>query len=376
MKILLTGGGTGGHFYPLIAVARALKNRAEAERIVEMNLIFASPSPFDETMLREEGITFIKTPAGKIRRYFSLLNILDPFKTVWGIVKAMFAIYLNFPDVVFSKGGHGSVPALVAARVFGIPVLIHESDVVPGKVSAWSAKFARRIAVAFPQAAKYFPAEKVAYTGNPVRREVIGGSEEEAAQIFNLEPGLKTTILVLGGSQGAAPINDTFLDILPELVKTAQVIHQAGVKNLKETEGRAEVVLANSEFKRRYHPVAFLDEGALRNASKAATLVVARASAGFLFELALWGRPAILIPLPHAAQDHQRENAYAYARAGAAVVLEEQNVTPHILLAEIQKVLANPDAMANMSKSAQLFAKADAAEKIADEIIQLALEHS
>lgn len=376
MKILLTGGGTGGHFYPLIAVARALKDRAEAERIVEMDLIFAAPAPYDETMLREEGIAFIKTAAGKARRYFSLMNIIDPFKTAWGIVKAVFAIYLNFPDVVFSKGGYGSFPALVAARIFGIPVIIHESDVVPGRVSTWSAKFAKRIAVAFPQAAKYFPAEKVAYTGNPVRREVIGGSEEEAAEIFNLEPGLKTTILVLGGSQGAEPVNNVLLDILPELVRSTQVIHQTGAGNFKEIEGRAGLVLANSEFKRRYHPVAFLDEGALRNASKVATLVVARASAGFLFELALWSRPAILIPLPRAAQDHQRENAYAYARAGACVVLEEQNVTPHILLAEIQKVLANPEAMQKMSQAAQSFAKVDAAERIADEIIRLALEHS
>ncbi len=376
MKVLLTGGETGGHFYPLIAVARALKDRAEAERIADLDLVFAAPRPYDENILREEQITFIKTPAGKVRRYFSLLNLIDPFKTVFGTIKAILAIYLDFPDVVFSKGGYGAVPALLAARMFGIPVIIHESDVVPGRVTKWSAKFAKRVAVSFPQAAKFFPTSKVAYTGNPTRREVLGGNEQEAMEIFDLEPGIETTILVLGGSQGAVPINNVVLDVLPELLKTVQVIHQTGPANFKEVEGRGNLVLENFEFKKRYHPLPFLDEGALRDASKIATLVIARASAGILFETALWGKPSILIPLPHAAQDHQRENAYAYAREGGCVVLEEQNVTPHILLSEIKKILDDPTARQKMSQAAQSFAKIDAAERIADEIIQLALAHS
>ncbi len=374
--MLLTGGGTGGHFYPLIAVARALKDRAERERIVDLDLVFAAPAPYDEKVLREEGIAFIKTPAGKIRRYFSLMNFVDPLKTAWGSFKAIIAIYFDFPDVVFSKGGSGSFPALVAARLFGIPVIIHESDAVPGKVTKWAAKFAKRIAVSFPQAAKYFPSEKVAYTGNPVRREVMGGSEEEARDIFKLEPGLQTTIVVYGGSQGAEPINNVLLDILPELLKTAQVVHQTGTKNFREIEGRAKLILEKSEFKQRYHPIGFFDEGQLRDASKAATLAIARAGASTISEIALWGKPAILIPLPHAAQDHQRENAYAYARGGACVVLEEQNLTPHILLSEIRKVLGDSAAMQKMSQGAQLFAKVDAADRIAEEIIKLALEHS
>jgi len=375
MKILLAGGGTGGHFYPLIAVARSLKDLAERERIVNLELTFISDHPYDPEVLKEEEIRFIKVPAGKIRRYFSLLNFVDAMKTGWGVVRAVFLVYLNFPDVIFAKGGYASFPALAAAKILGIPLMIHDSDIIPGKVSLWAARFARRIAISFPQTLKYFPSEKTALTGNPVRRQILGGNPEEACELFNLEGGTDT-ILVLGGSQGAQNLNNVVLDILPELLKSAQVIHQTGKNNLEEIKMQSGLVLENHPFAKRYHAYGFLDEGELRNASKIASLVLARAGGSSIFETAAWGLPSILIPLPHAAQDHQRENAYAYAREGAALVVEEQNMTPHILLSEIDKILKDPERRAKMAKSAAAFARVDAAEKIAGEIIKLALAHS
>src|SRR3990167_7595438 len=151
MKILLAGGGTGGHFYPVIAVARALKDAAERERLVSLDLSYMSDAPYDARLLKEEEIKFIKVPAGKICRYFSVLNFFDVFKTAWGVLRAIFKIYADFPDVIFAKGGYASFPALAAAKFFIIPLVIHESDLVPGRVSRWASKFAARIAISFPE---------------------------------------------------------------------------------------------------------------------------------------------------------------------------------------------------------------------------------
>lgn len=372
MKILLAGGGTGGHFFPLIAVARELRSYAAEQRLVSMELTLMSNSPFDPSLLREEGIRFVKVPAGKLRRYVSLLNILDLFKTLFGIARALWYIFRNFPDVIFAKGGYASFPALLAGRIFRIPVVVHESDVVPGLVNSWAGKFADRVAISFSETARYFPGEKTALTGNPVRKDVLGGSVAEAEEVFGLERGVPT-VLVFGGSQGAKKINDVLVDALPELTKEVQVIHQTGEKQFKEIRGRSRIVLEKTALARRYHPFAFLDAPLLRNASRASVLAVSRAGAGMIFEIAAWGLPSIVIPIIHAAQDHQRKNAYAYARTGAATVLEEANFTPHVLSAEIMRLVADPGARNEMKNAAQSFARIDAARKIAEEIIRIGI---
>ena len=252
MKIFLAGGGTGGHFFPLMAVVDALSAIAEQEKIVKMDLVFISDSPYDSNILLQKGIRFKKIYAGKIRRYFSLLNITDVFKTGIGLLKALWSIYLDFPDVIFSKGGYASFPTIFAARIFGIPLIIHESDAVPGRVNKWSGKFAKRIAISFPQVAKYFPKEKIALTGIPIRKELLMPAAKSSAKEFlNLEENIQT-IMVIGGSQGSKRINDNFLDIVPELVKKYQIIHQTGKNNIKEVEGRISIILEKSPYKSRY----------------------------------------------------------------------------------------------------------------------------
>ena len=370
MKILLTGGGTGGHFYPIIAIADALYNIAEEERLVGLELILMSDNPYDKTLLQRKGIHFQKITSGKMRRYFSLLNITDGVKTLIGILSAIRQIYAHFPDVIFGKGGYASFPALVAARIFKIPVIIHESDVVPGKVNKWAGSFAKRVAISFPDSLKYFPREKTALTGNPIRTSILGKTPDEAREVFQLESSIPT-ILVLGGSQGSQKINDIFLDIAPELVKNYQVIHQCGRNNIDSVTKRMSVVLEKSSFKNRYHIFGFLNDTELRNASSAADIAISRAGSGAIFEIAAWNLPSILIPLPNSAQDHQRENAYAYARTGACQVIEQENLTPHILLSEIQKLLKDEKRKTRMRDAAAGFAKLDAAQKIAREIICL-----
>ena len=168
MKILLTGGGSGGHFYPIIAVAEALREIAKEERLFNLELYFMSDRAYSRQILFEQDIIFKKVSAGKRRLYFSPRNIIDLFKTAIGVLKAIFEMYKIFPDVVFGKGGYASFPALFAAKTLKVPVLIHESDSTPGRVNIWAAEFARGIAVSFPAAADYFPKEKEGYTGKPI----------------------------------------------------------------------------------------------------------------------------------------------------------------------------------------------------------------
>lgn len=375
MKIILAGGGTGGHFYPLIAVADALQAVASQEKIAKMELIFMSESPYDSDLLLQKGIRFKKIYAGKVRRYFSLLNIVDFFKTIVGLFKALWSIYLDFPDVIFSKGGYASFPVVFAAWLLGIPLIIHESDSIPGWVNKWSGKFAKRIALSFPKAAQYFLKERTALIGNPIRKELTLPAKVGAREFLNLEENVPV-IMVIGGSQGAVKINENLLDILPELLKKYQVIHQTGRNNIRDVEALASVLLESSPYKSRYHIFDFLDFSHLRMAFGAADLVVSRASGGAIFEIAASGVASILIPLAKAAQDHQKENAYAFAEIGATDVIEQQNLSPHLLQSEIERLIENKEKLRQMAEAAKKFAKPDAAEKIAREILVLALEHA
>src|SRR3989338_11385460 len=372
MKILLAGGGSGGHFYPLIAVVRAIRRVAEQENIAKIDFFLTADDPVDSDMLLEERIYFIKISAGKLRRYFSFRHFSDSIKTLAGIFSAFWKLYKLVPDVIFSKGGYASFPVLVAAKILNIPVLIHESDTVPGLVNQWAGGWANRIAVSFEESLSYFEGKNVALVGNPIRPQVIGGNMLEATDYFKLEGGLPT-VLVLGGSQGSERLNETILSSIAEMVKKYQIIHQTGKNNFTDVSGRSEILLEKTDLKHRYHPFPFFEEGELRNASKAASIIVSRAGAGSIFEISAWGIPAILIPLPSAAQDHQRENAYAYARSGACEIIEETNLTPHLLMAQIDKILADKERIAKMNKAAQAFINLDAAEKIARELLKLGI---
>ncbi len=373
MKVLFAGGGgTGGHFYPIIAIARALRNIAEHEHIIKLDMFFAADTAFDPGLLAEENIHFIKISSGKMPRYASMQYLLSPFKIIIGTIAAFLKMYSLLPDIIVSKGGYSAVPILIAARILRIPIIVHESDSVPGMVNAWAGKWAQRVAISFPETASFFKNPNIALTGNPIRHQVVGGNIAEAVEAFSLEENIPV-ILVLGGSQGAEKLNEVILDILPDALPHYQIIHQTGKNNIADVADRSKVVLEKSEFRHRYHPFSFLDEGNLRNASRAASIVVARAGSGSIFEIAAWRVPAILVPLSAAAQDHQRENAYAYARFGGCEVIEEVNLRPHILLSAIDKISNDPEKINKMKMAAQGFAKLDAAEKIAQEIIKIGI---
>ncbi len=373
MKILLTGGGTGGHFYPLIAIAEELNRIADEEKIIKFKLYYAADTPYDREALEQQFITFVPVTAGKMRVYFSLRNIWDFFKMGFGVFRALFTVFNLYPDVVISKGGYASFPVLFASKLLRIPVIIHESDTVPGRVNIWSGKFAKKIALSFPEAASYFDAKRVSVTGQPVRKSIVQAAKEGAYGFFELDPSLPT-IGIFAGSQGAKIINDQLLRILPELIKKYQIIHQTGEKNFEEMKSDVHVMLGDDVRRTRYKPFPFLNDLQTKMFGAAATIIIGR-SGSSLFEISAWGKPSILIPYAAAHGDHQRKNAYHYARTGGCVVIEEANLTPSVLQNEIDSIIDSPARYEAMARHAKAFYKEDAAREIAVEAIKMALEH-
>lgn len=373
MKIVFTGGGTGGHFYPIIAVAQKLNQLLVREKIANVEMFYLSTEPYNERMLFDNKIIFKPVTAGKRRTYFSVQNFFDFFKTGWGVVKSIFQIFALYPDVVFSKGGYASFPTLFAAKLFRIPVIIHESDSAPGRVNAWAGRFAQKIALSYAEAGQFFPSGRTALTGNPIREEVLRPSGKDAFKELGLDPNIPV-LLVLGGSQGAQIINSQMETLAPRLVEKYQVIHQAGEANIAEVKTTVNGLLGGNQNASRYHIYGYMDSETMKLASETATAVVSRAGSA-IFEIAAWELPAILIPITESNADHQRKNAFAYARAGGAVVIEEANLGPNILLSEIENLMGDKNKRATMKASAKEFARTDAAEKIAEQIVAVLMRH-
>jgi UDP-N-acetylglucosamine--N-acetylmuramyl-(pentapeptide) pyrophosphoryl-undecaprenol N-acetylglucosamine transferase len=373
MKIIFTGGGTGGHFYPIIAVAESIQKIAKEKKLITPEMHFFAPSPYNQGLLYDHNIRYKKTVAGKMRRYFSILNFFDLFKTAWGILGATLDVFDVYPDVVFSKGGYGSFPTLIAARLLRIPVFIHESDSAPGRVNKWSGKFAVRVALSYKEASPYFKEEKVAYTGQPVLEERLTPITNGAFEFFGFDESLPT-IFIIGGSQGAEMINNATLDILPDLVKNFQVIHQTGAANFEVIKESAAAILLENPNKGRYKPFGYLNGLEIRMAAGTSNLVISRGGST-IFEISSWQKPSIVIPIADSNENHQVKNAFAYAKSGACTVLQEENLKSHILLAEIKKIIENKEIGDKMKDGAKNFFKPGAADTIARELLSIVLSH-
>jgi UDP-N-acetylglucosamine--N-acetylmuramyl-(pentapeptide) pyrophosphoryl-undecaprenol N-acetylglucosamine transferase len=373
MKIIFTGGGSGGHFYPIIAISQELRKIIKEQKLVDPTMYFLAPEPYDLGMLFDNQIIYKQIFSGKKRIYSSFLNIIDKFKLIIGVVQAAWIVFWIYPDVIFSKGGYGSVPVVFVGKILGIPIIIHESDSAPGRANLWASKYAEKISISFPDAINYFPKEKVAWTGNPVRDEIKTPSIDGGHQYLNFNKSIPT-LFILGGSQGAQLINDKILDILPDLVKSYQIVHQVGKKNLKEMVETSNLILTGSPFAERYKVFDYLSNLGIQMASGAADLIISRAGST-IFEIATWGKPSIIIPITESNNDHQRKNAYNYLHAGACVVIEENNLTSDILMSEIRRLINNPELLKSMSEKAKAFVKPNAAYLIAKEIIETLIKH-
>lgn len=367
-KILLTGGGTGGHIYPLAAVAHELKSIGG----YNFELSYIGPQTILNEEFRKLNIKVYSVISSKFRRYFSLKNIIDIPKFFLSLIQSLVQLYFIMPDLIFSKGGPGALPVVLAARFYLIPVFIHESDVVPGLTNRISVLFAKKVFLAFIGAKSYFPSSKIILVGNPIRKELLSNwlPSVEAKRNLGFDPEDNLT-LVLGGSQGALTINNFVFDNLEAILGITQVYHQVGLNNLVEAEKTSSLILkkAGETFKKRYQLIGQFEAEKLRNVFCAADLVISRAGAGAIFEIAAFAKPAILIPLEGAANNHQNENAYEYSKSEAAIVIEETNLKINIVLIQIKKLLTELTRTDVMRDAARKFSKPMAAQIIAQEIL-------
>lgn len=365
-RIVLTGGVSGGHTYPLVAVAREIRHQ-----VPDAQFLFLGPKgKFEVVAMREEGITARYLITGKWRRYFSFLNFVDLFRIPIGFLQSLWHLFWFMPDAVFSKGGSASVPVVVAAWLYRIPILLHDSDAKSGAANRFCARFATRVAIAYENVRADFPASKIALTGNPVRQEMMQGDVARGIEAMHLRIDLPT-ILVIGGSQGAQAINRHILEILPALLEqNIQVVHQTGESNL---EG---VVRAVTDFginvsESLYRPVGFMDAQTLADMYQVAQVVVSRAGAGSISELAANKKASVLIPLPSAANDEQRLNAYEIQETGGAIVVEEKNLTEHVFLEVLQELLHDGEKRELLGERLAAFYHPDAEERIAQALLDM-----
>lgn len=367
MRIVLTGGGTGGHLTPLVAIANELRKKIGPEAKI---LYIGSGAKMEKEIMSERGIPTKFVLSGKMRRYFSFKNFIDFFKVPIGFLQSLWILLWFAPDVVFSKGGYVAVPIVLAAWIYRIPVIIHESDSVPGIANQFLAKFANRVAVAYPAAEEYFPKKKTALVGNPIRFEVTEGKSFSLKQQFGFTES-KPVILILGGSQGSQIINEAIIKILPKLLPYYQIIHQTGQENFDDVEREAAYMGIKSGHE-GYFAIPFMNANQIRDAFALCNLVISRAGATTITEIAANGKPVILIPIDGSANDHQRMNAYELAQIGAGIVLEESNLGEHMLIERINFILNDESLMQSMSEKIKTFYHPNAAEMIANSIVEIA----
>lgn len=360
-RIALIGGGTGGHIYPLIAVYEKLGG-TECR-------YFGPNGPWAET-IREAGIPVSAIAAAKIRRYFSPLNLVDGPKFLWSIFQALIKVAAFAPDAAFSKGGSGSLPVLLACKLYGVPIIIHESDSVPSAGGRIAGRWAKIIELGWGNAASAFPGKETRVVGVPLRRDIRTGvskDQKDAKHELGLDPE-KPVVLVIGGSQGSDRINKALLKELPQLLEKYQVVHQIGPVTYADYMKHYGAAKRNilEPLRANYQPYEYMGKK-MPTAYAAADIIISRAGSA-IFEIAAYGKPAILIPLPEAANNHQAINADNYP---AAIVMPESAPEKDLIQA-ISSILDNPERKEEMEEKAKAFAKPDAAEKIATDIMEIA----
>ena len=343
-RIILTGGGTAGHVTPNIAlIPRLLELGYDIQYI-------GSYQGIEKELIEPFGIPYHGISSGKLRRYFSVQNFTDPFRVLKGFGEAKRLIKELQPDVIFSKGGFVSVPVVLAGKHNKVPTIIHESDMTPGLANKIAIPSATKVCCNFPETVKNLPADKAVLTGTPIRQELLSGNKEAARKFCGLTDD-KPVLMVIGGSLGAASVNENVRKILPELLKEFQVIHLCGKgkmdESLKDTEGYVQYEYIKQE---------------LADLFALADIVISRAGANAICELNALKKPNLLIPLSaNASRGDQILNAESFENQGFSEVLTEENLAPTIILPIIDKLYEKrADYLAAMEKSGQ----SDAISKI------------
>lgn len=370
MKILLTGGGTGGHIIPLLAVVCELEKICAERKIAKPEFMLITTTSGFNKNISSAGIRIKIIKAGKLRRYFSLENLMDVLKMPIGIIQSLYYINQFKPNVVFSKGGFASIPPVIAAWILKIPILTHESDIIPGLANKIISFFATEIFVSFEDTQKCFPNKKVVLTGNPVRKDMFEGSKERAITFFGFKENIPT-VLIFGGSQGAQKLNEIILKSLSDILKKCHVIHICGIKNYKETKETAKKLgfLDN----KRYKIYPYLSEE-MKDAYALADIVVARAGANSLAEIIALAKPSIIVPLPTSANNHQLQNAEFFAKKEIITLIKEDGLSPDNLTNKIFGLLPEKSKAVEIKENTRkynLSMLGGAVEIIAKEIMKL-----
>jgi len=359
MRIMITGGGTGGHTSPALAVYDELCRRDPRLRVQWIGCA----GRIEERICQQHGIPFRSIPVEGWPRNNRLRKIWAAAKLSLGMLRALILLRSFHPQVVFGVGGYVSLPLMLVAQRLGIPTVIHEQNRRLGMANQMLSARAARIYLSFPDTKGEFPRERAEIVGNPVRPDFVTPPARPAAlETFDLSPD-RPVVLVFGGSQGARTINEALEERLDTwLANGIQIIWAAGKTDFEARRAR----VGEREGLRLYP---YLDEMAA--ACVAADLVVARAGASTTAELAVLGKPCLLIPYPHATDNHQKQNAAAFEEAGAGRVLDDILCTGDELLGEVRAMLADADALAEMAGHARGLARPVAADTIAEGIMTL-----
>ncbi|MDQ3654482.1 MAG: UDP-N-acetylglucosamine--N-acetylmuramyl-(pentapeptide) pyrophosphoryl-undecaprenol N-acetylglucosamine transferase [Chloroflexota bacterium] len=369
LRIVIAGGGTGGHVLPAAAVIEELRLREQPFE----GLWIGSHKGVERGVAGTNDIPFIAIQSGKLRRYVAVQTLTDALRIPVGIAQAWWHVRAFRPDVIYSTGGAVSVPTVVAGNRTA-PVLTHEQTAQIGIANKTAARFAKTFAVGFEETAILARQQhtNVVVTGNPVRSSLKNGSSERGRKFAGFAPDLPV-IYITGGALGASPLNTRVEAILEELLAHAQIFHQVGPATANpdfERLGRKKAAMP-PPLAARYHIVDFVRDE-LPYVYAMADLVVARSGAGTISELGYLGLPSILMPLPGTWGDEQRKNARILGNVDAAIVIDQADATPERLRHEILALIDAPERRAAMSTAAQSTSRPDAAARLVDELLKLA----
>jgi UDP-N-acetylglucosamine--N-acetylmuramyl-(pentapeptide) pyrophosphoryl-undecaprenol N-acetylglucosamine transferase len=369
LRLAITGGGTGGHVYPAVAVFEEFKCRA-----VDLSpLWIGSSSGLEREAARDLDIPFAPVTVGKLRRYVSLRTVPDAARVPVGVFQALRILRRFRPDVIFSTGGYIGVPVVIAGRILGIPSLTHEQTAALGLATRINARFTDCIALSYPSTPhpKVRNGASVIVTGNPIRSELRLGTSQQARAVFKLAGG-RPLLYVTGGAQGAKGINDTVAGCLPQLLALFEIVHQTGPDELNGGFSKLKALkhTLDPDARAGYQLVERVASDELAHLYAAVDLIVGRSGAGTVAELAALGLPSILVPLPGA--DEARRNAEMLRDAGAAIVIDQSDLTPERLLQEVESLAHDPDRLASMAAAARTVAADRPAARLVDAILSLA----
>ncbi len=369
LRLLIAGGGTGGHVLPAVAVLQELANR----RIDVDALWLGSADGVEGDAARDAGVRFQAIQSGKLRRYLSVRNVLDAFRIPVGVGQAAVAVRRFRPDVILSTGGFVSVPT-VAGTLGAAPVVTHEQTAILGLATRLNMRFRPTVAVSYPETATLAAGYggRVEITGNPIRRSLREGDAGRGRTTFGLSPDLPV-LTVMGGARGASPINTRVEALIPGLLETTQIVHQTGPAGTNGDLPRLEALRETfpGYLRSRYVLREFV-RAEIADLYAATDLILARAGAGTVAEVAGLGLPSVLIPLPHAGGNEQVRNAEVLARAGATEILPEAEATPERLGAMLNELLTDRSRRQRMAAAAITAGRPDAAARLVDLLVELA----